>query len=190
MGNYLRTYSEILGNAGYNTQIFARFFNKKQFKGLVKHYDDFNENNFDLLNYHHGIGDPVADIAADVKIPVLIYYHNITPAEYFLEYNWETFQLLVMGRNQLKNIAKNADYALCASKYSEHGLVENNYKHHSIMPIFFDAEKLANIKPDEKTVNFLHKRKHSFPVALIHRSGRAVPSVAIRCLSKGRQDAW
>lgn len=160
MGNYVKIYSEIFQKAGYETQIFARFFDNK-FKGYVKSYEDFKEKDFALLNYHHGIGDPVAELAKDTSIPVLLYYHNITPAEYYLEYNWEIFQLLVQGRDQLKYMQKNVDFALSASKYSDRELQEVGYTNRDIVPIFFNTERLANIKSDQKTVNYLNKHKYT-----------------------------
>ncbi len=160
MGNYVTVYSEIFQRAGYQTQIFARFFDNK-FKGVVKSYEEFKDKDYDLLNYHHGIGDPVADLAVNTSIPVLLYYHNITPAEYYLEYNWEIFQLLVQGRDQLREMVKNVDFALSASRYSDHELDEVGYKDRDIIPVFFSTEKLKNIKADQKTINYLNKHKYT-----------------------------
>lgn len=158
MGNYVEIYADIFRRAGYEIQIFARFFDSK-FKGKVKSYEDFKSKDFDLLNYHHGIGDPVAEIAIDTDIPILLYYHNITPAEYYLEYNWEIYQLLVQGRDQLKQMAKNVDFALSASRYSDRELEQVGYINRDIIPVFFNPGKLMNIKPDQKTINYLNKHK-------------------------------
>jgi glycosyltransferase involved in cell wall biosynthesis len=160
MGNYVKIFSDIFENAGYQTQIFARFCDKA-LKNQVKTFDEYKEADFDLLNFHHGIGDMIADVVKNSTIPVLLYYHNITPARYYLDYNMETFQLLLYGREQLKDMAENTTYALSASNYSDEELKQLGFKAREIMPIFFDTAKLEQLKTDTKTVYKMNNQKYT-----------------------------
>lgn len=160
MGNYVKIYSEIFQKAGYETQIFARFFNSKTNPNIAS-VDDYVEKNFDLLNFHHGIGDMCADIVKKSTIPVLLYYHNITPARYYMEYNREIFQLLIYGRQQLAEMVSATTQALSASTYSDQELDELGFTRRKIIPIFFESQRLEDMETDTELLNKLNSNKYT-----------------------------
>jgi L-malate glycosyltransferase len=156
MSDYLKIWNDVLERAGYITQIFTTFF-PQNLSHIIKPGSKFRDKDFDLVIYFHGIGDKIVEKIMDIDIPLLLYYQNITPAEYYREYNWDIYELLVEGRVQLKELAVHADLAVGASEYNVQELKETNYKKFDLIPVFFDEKKYANMPKDKRVMEFLKK---------------------------------
>lgn len=156
MSDYLKIWNEILKKAGYTTQIFTTFF-PKNLSHIIKPGSQFRDKDFDLVIYFHGIGDKLVDRIKEMDTPLLLYYQNITPAEFYREYNWDIYELLVEGRVQLKDLAVSTTLAVGASEYNVEELKETNYKKYDLIPVFFDQQRYENMKEDKRTKEFLQK---------------------------------
>src|SRR5689334_6649696 len=88
-----------IGSSG----VFARFVDPK-LDGKVfplKVYEDC-EHPDDVLIYHASIGEPeVTDFLVQRRQKVVLVYHNITPARYFIEFDSRFARLLEVGRAEL-----------------------------------------------------------------------------------------
>ncbi len=158
MSDYVKSWNEILTKGGFSMSTFARFLpGRSSLK--IRSYLDFNQNEFDLAILHLGIGDPINDIVKDLSIPLVVYYHNITPARFYKYYNWDLYELLVRGREQLNELASFACLGIGASKFSEKELIENNYRQTSVIPVFFDPRKLGRIQSSSRIKKYLNKEE-------------------------------
>lgn len=146
----------ILKSAGYKTAIYTNHF-PKNYKGRIGEAKFLNEKDFDLAIYHHSIGDPIVDIVKSLKIPVVLYYHNITPPVYFEKYNSRIFELLSLGLLQLEELKDKPILSLGVSEFNRMELEKIGYKNTDILPIIFNPEELDKIRPNETKVKFLDK---------------------------------
>jgi glycosyltransferase involved in cell wall biosynthesis len=55
-------------------------------------------------------------------------YHNITPSEYFSEYNNSTYRLVLDGLDQVKYLHDKFDYCLAVSEFNRLDLISYGYK--------------------------------------------------------------
>ncbi|MCB0748966.1 MAG: glycosyltransferase family 4 protein [Ignavibacteriae bacterium] len=163
-------WDKILSDNGFKTSLYARFIDKK-FKSKIKFWKNFDAKKYDLVILHLAIGDPVNDMVKDIDTPLLIYYHNITPAKYYREYNWDLFSLLEEGREQMRELAKYPKLAFAASEYSIDELKEAGYKNIIKFPVFFETERLSKVKADKKTMQFL-KENDTVNITFLGRFSR------------------
>jgi glycosyltransferase involved in cell wall biosynthesis len=71
------------------------------------------------------------------RVPVVVYYHNVTPAEYFLPWSPATARTQTEARNQIAMLAETAVLAFAASDYSARELVSMGYSNVVVLPVFF-----------------------------------------------------
>ncbi|HXW34263.1 MAG TPA: glycosyltransferase, partial [Acidimicrobiales bacterium] len=88
--------------------------------------------------YHHSIGTPAAEILATRTEPLILDYHNITPAE--LVDRWAPWvrDEVELGRKQLSSLAQRCFFALADSSFNETELVEAGYSYTRVVPPLFD----------------------------------------------------
>jgi glycosyltransferase involved in cell wall biosynthesis len=98
-----RLYAERKGEVPHDVEPYAAFFARVE--------------QADTLFYQLSNHDPA--FAALMRVPCrrVVYYHNITPGEYYRSYSQETADLLDLGRNELP-LAASAHAVLANSHYS------------------------------------------------------------------------
>ena len=89
----------------------------------------------ELVIYHHTIGSVSLDKLISRRIPLLLIYHNITPAKYFISTDPVLAGQLIKGREQLSDILPLTRLALGASGYSEEELKQIGYENTGVLPI-------------------------------------------------------
>lgn len=88
--------------------------------------------------YHHSIGTPAADFLAARAEPLVLDYHNITPAE--LVDRWAPWvrDEVDLGRKQVAELAGRCFFAMADSSFNESELEEVGYKTTKVVPPLFD----------------------------------------------------
>jgi glycosyltransferase involved in cell wall biosynthesis len=110
----------------------------------------------DLLIYHMSIGEPeVAQFLLRRRERLVIVYHNITPAEYFAEFDPVFASLLANGRSELQLLRRRTDMALAVSAYNARELDDLGYADVRVAPLPVDATALRALDPDPATVKAL-----------------------------------
>lgn len=180
VSNQVVAMNQVFEANGYKTKIYSNHFPKK-YKGKIGEAKFLKERNFDLAIYHHSIGDPIVDIVKHLNIPVILYYHNITPPEYYTVYNQRVYDHLMQGLKQLDDLSGHVELALAASEFNEAELKEYGYDRTGVMPIFFDPGKLDKFGEDKKTVDFLDNEN----ITNILFVGRFSPNKVHKELIKG-----
>ena len=111
-----------------------------------------------VLVYHASIGEPmVAAFLRSRHEPIVLVYHNITPAKYFAELD-ETFaELLVLGRDELEFIRPRVVRAITDSQFNATELEAIGYEDVRVIPPVVDPLRLVRTTPDPVTTKDLEQ---------------------------------
>lgn len=121
------------------TQLVAEHIGA-EFLDLVKKPIEIDSFDNSQILYHLSISNHVSERIFNSNADVDIWYHNITPAQYYKD--WEPFVALELriARYQLSQMAVRARRGVCASIYSEDELKESGCIETIVMPVLFDAK--------------------------------------------------
>lgn len=89
--------------------------------------------------YHLAVGSPLADRLAARREPLLLDYHNVTPAPllgHWLPWATESAEL---GERQVRSLAPRTAFAVADSGWNELDLRAAGYRHTAVAPPLFDA---------------------------------------------------
>ncbi len=111
-----------------------------------------------VLVYHASIGEPAVEAFLRSRHePIVLVYHNITPATYFEDLD-ETFaELLVLGRSELESIRPRVSRAVAASHFNAAELEAIGYEDVRVIPPVVDPDRLVRTTPDPNTVEYLDR---------------------------------
>jgi glycosyltransferase involved in cell wall biosynthesis len=139
-----------LRDAGYRSEIHA-FEAKGSLAKAARHYTSFDggaRGEDTWLLYHSSIGSAVADFVNARDEPLIVDYHNITPAE--LSARWEpaVAGMLMKGRRQLADLEARASLGLADSAYNAAELDALGYAPTAVVPILLDIGQMESTPPD------------------------------------------
>jgi glycosyltransferase involved in cell wall biosynthesis len=136
IGDHARQVDRLLREAGYDTEIYAGFAlgELADISRPLRQLTDSSDTGAALL-LHHSTGTIAADRLRDRPEPLLIDYHNITPAE--LWDGWEPAVAVELGwgRRQLRDLARRSQAALADSRFNADELAAFGYNHVEVAPI-------------------------------------------------------
>jgi glycosyltransferase involved in cell wall biosynthesis len=111
----------------------------------------------DVLIYHYSRGwDPGLELLREVKCRTVIKYHNVTPPEFFARYNADYAHMCLVGREQIKPIARaGCDLYLSASEYNRRELLDEGADEGRsfVVPPFHHIDRLQDIAADLKVLD-------------------------------------
>ncbi len=99
------------------------------------------------LLFHHSTGSAVAEAVLRRPEPVILDYHNITPASYVSRWAPAMREELELGREQLEALAPRSFYGIAHSTFSRRELEEAGIGHTSVVAPMFDMAD-ATADPD------------------------------------------
>lgn len=104
----------------------------------------------DLLLFHASIGDPeVHSLVMSQPERLVLVYHNISPAEAFLDYDPGFAGMLEGGRRELAAMAERASMAIAVSEFNARELRELGYHDVRVSPLVVDIAGRLATAPDE-----------------------------------------
>lgn len=112
------------------------------------------------LLYQCSTGSPVGAFCAERPEPMVLSYHNITPAALFEAWEPIVGVELVAGRKQLADLAHASEWGVAVSAYNEAELVALGYPRTAVTPILFDLADFDG-EPDPATGRRLRADKAS-----------------------------
>lgn len=145
-------FRELLRRLG-PSDVFARYVAPELDHNVLRlaAYEAQPEAPDDLLIYHASIGDPsVAGFLAERRARIVVVYHNITPAEYFVGYDTAFAELLALGRRELAGLRDRVTLALAVSEYNAAELRAMGFRDVRTSPLPVDLGRLASLEPDAK----------------------------------------
>ncbi len=110
------------------------------------------------LLYQCSTGSPVGTFVAQRPEPLVLDYHNITPAELFEAWEPTVGVELVAGRKQLGDLAGATEHALAVSAFNAAELQRLGYRDTTVSPILLDLAELDG-EPDPAALARLRDAK-------------------------------
>lgn len=141
IGNHTRHIRETLLGVGIDSDIY--YLNaSSEAMGISKHISELTMASDDrYLLYHSSIGSPVVDQLLDQRDPIIIDYHNITPARFFEKWIPGTGNETLLGRRQLSQLVAKSVLGLADSAYNERELIDVGYRPTAVAPLLIDIDR-------------------------------------------------
>jgi glycosyltransferase involved in cell wall biosynthesis len=143
-----------LRDAGYRSDIYA-YEAKDRYARLASPFAAFAgaaSGETTWLMYHSSVGSPVADFVANRHEPLIVDYHNITPAEFFARWEPALVGSLMKGRRQLAALEIRASLGLADSAFNAQELATLGYEPTAVVPILLDIDALERTPPNPRIV--------------------------------------
>lgn len=105
-----------------------------------------------VLIYHFSTGTSFVKKILKYPYPIVLYYHNITPARFFFGNAWGSFIASLKGRKQLIRLREKAFFAWAASEYSRQELEDSGFTNTSILPILIDFEAYKHTRLNQDLI--------------------------------------
>jgi glycosyltransferase involved in cell wall biosynthesis len=149
---------EILKKLGHETRIYAEGWTLKEPKVWPSpKIRNFLRSSEDLLIYHYSRGwDFGLDLLRTLKCRTAIKYHNVTPPEFFENFNRDLVVMCLEGRKQLSSIAgAGCDLYMSASRYNERELLEEGVAGEKsfVVPPFHHIDRLNALEADRRILD-------------------------------------
>jgi len=139
-------------NLGYDSEIFVEKPIEPT-KTITKSFTEYVPQKNDLIIYHHSIGSTLAQYLSKFRQSKLLFYHNITPSKFFVEYDQALVSELDQGREQLKILSNSFEFAMAASGYNKNELNSYGFKTILDMQYFLNLTRFDKIKPNQQILN-------------------------------------
>lgn len=160
IGNHVLQLRRLLQGAGYGSEIFYEHVDPR----LAGEARPFRESPAGpdpsrLIVYHASTHSEMTEWlidAADGGQPVVMDYHNITPAGYFARWEPVAARSMELARAQLASLAPRVDAAVSDSAYNAAELIELGQPASSVCPLLLDLDEFLR-PPDQLTVDRLRR---------------------------------
>ena len=155
---------KVIEKMGFETQIYAENIDGRLPYGTAEHYNNLCElGTEDIMIFHESVGTDLNEKIRHLKCHLIIRYHNITPPNFFFQYNMGAYKLSEVGLAQTRKLADVAEYAIAVSEFNKNDLIKMGYQCKiDVLPVvipFEDYEKKADIptiaKYNDDYVNIL-----------------------------------
>ena len=154
ISNHAVAVMNVLKSLAYETMIYTE--NKYLFGEIdyVKTFDPIPKlGNEDILIYHISTGSMIKNKLRMLKCRKIAWYHNITPPEFYIDYNLHQFDECFRGVQDVRELNDVFDYSWADSEFNKNDLVKYGYKCNiDVLPIlvpFDDYDK----KPNEEVLS-------------------------------------
>ena len=152
VGMHYLAVQDALRDAGYRSDIYA-FEAKGSLAKAARPYASFDggaRGEPTWLLYHSSIGSAVADFVNARDEPVIVDYHNITPAELAARWEPAVAGMLMKGRRQLADLEARASLGLADSAYNAAELEALGYTPTAVVPIMLEVAAMESTPPDPR----------------------------------------
>ena len=132
---------DALRSAGFESEIFVDLVDAP----LAHETHDFAELDrfvnpgHTALLYQMAVGSRLVDDILRREEPLLVNYHNLTPASFFWKWAPDWLDAVALGRSQLHRLAKRTSHAIAVSEFNERDLKAAGYLSTSVVPPFVDV---------------------------------------------------
>ena len=153
--NVALEYREVLRRVG-PSEIFARHIAPSSAREVLPLNDYHRTESGGVLVYHASIGEPtVAAFLRSRHEPIVLVYHNITPAKYFEGLDDTFAELLQLGRAELESIRPRVARTITDSRFNAAELEAIGYEDVRVIPPVVDPSRLVRITPDASMTEYL-----------------------------------
>ena len=125
---------------GYKADIYACHLHPS-LVGQVPHFRSCRPRSGDLVLWHYSIGSELSVFVRELKCPVIMLYHNVTPPEYLQGVSNEMARLVRDGRTDLSDYRDSVRLALADSEFNRLELEAAGYSDTGVLPIVLEEAK-------------------------------------------------
>ena len=151
------------------SDIFARWVFSDSLQGDVKLLDQMpGSHACDLLLYHSSYGLPaLTSLLLSRSEPLALSYHNLTPWQFYLDYNPEFALGLHWGHHELELIRSRVILAMADSSFNAADLISHGYGDVKVVPVGVDPERLLAQPTDSALLRNLNESNpHGYVLAV------------------------
>ncbi len=141
IGNQVREFRRLLRAWGYESEIFANTWDpslKTEVHGLEAYQPGRPET---VAMLHYAVCSPANELACAIPDRLAVYYHNVTPPEFYHRYDPVFAACLAEARSGLKNFATRGP-AIAASAHNATELEANGFDVLAEVPYILMLERL------------------------------------------------
>lgn len=179
IGNEALRIQEILRDEGFDSEVFAESVHPEMAGRARKLWDYRTVSGPDrLLILHFSIGAGVSAFAYHLPDPILLVYHNITPARWFAAFHRHLAGLCYHGRRELAAFAPRTRLALGDSEFNRAELDAVGFHPTGVLPLLLDPHRL-DVPPSPVVLEMFDDDKTNFLFV-----GRVIPNKCFHDLIK------
>lgn len=132
---------KFLISQGFQSQIYCltRDKNLEEESALFSTFSKSSPS--DIIILHFALCSPLTQAFRELPSKKIIIYHNITPPEFFSEFDQEMARISRQAREELKSLIPHVSLALADSEYNRQEMFELGFKRAEVFPLFVDFEK-------------------------------------------------
>lgn len=175
VGNDVIAIKNALIKSGFVTEIYAASIHKKIPAGTartIRRLPELKEK--DIIIYHFAAEDSLSEMLKGLKCKKVLRYHNVTPPEFFKNYDSGAEKNTKIGLEQIRQLKDDIDYVMTVSEFNERDLRSMGYKCPIfVVPILIQFKDYEQ-EPSEKIV-----KQYSDGVKNIIFVGRIAPNKKI-----------
>jgi glycosyltransferase involved in cell wall biosynthesis len=138
VGNHTLQVQQVLRHLGFRSEIYAANA-RPEVTHLCTPFERFEPEPAAWLLYQASTGSPMVEWILERDEPLLVNWHNITPASLFGPWEPHVGVELEAGRRQMKALAPRTRLAIADSSYNEAELIELGYPATAVVPILLDT---------------------------------------------------
>jgi len=178
VGNEALVFRQLLRSRGYASEIYAGSIAPEMAgQGLPgSDYSKRSEGSGAATILHFAIGNPVVQQVLARREPLVLRYHNITPAEFFMGFNDHLAGLCHHGARSLADFAPRTTLGLAVSEFNRQDLIRAGFRRTAVMPLALNLHGLNEPRNPIVTSRFKDDRKNLIFV------GRVAPNKKIEDL--------
>jgi L-malate glycosyltransferase len=160
-------YRDILRRVG-PSEVFARHIAPSSADEVLPLSEFGADESHGVLVYHASIGEPtVSAFLLSRREPIVLVYHNITPAKYFEGLDDTFAELLLLGRHEIQSIRHRVALAVADSRFNASELEEFGYEDVRVIPPVVDPTRLIRTPSDAATVEYLDQTFSEPPLLFV-----------------------
>jgi glycosyltransferase involved in cell wall biosynthesis len=175
IGNDIMALKNVIESLEYETGIFVYDINTECGKKNALLYTQMPAlDDYDIVIYHSGFL-PLGQFFGKLNCRKMLVFHNITPPEYFRNYDLDLCNILNQCLKELKYLADKVDYCLADSEFNKKDLERHGYKCKiDVLPILIPMNEYLTTMPSNE---ILKKYAEKHPNILF--AGRFAPNKKI-----------
>ena len=179
IGNEALRIQQVLLDAGLDSEIFAESVHPEMAGKARKLWNYEKVSSPDnLLILHFSIGAGVSTFAYHLPDPILLIYHNITPARWFASFHQHLAGLCYHGRRELAAFVPRTRLALGDSTFNRAELEAVGFHPTGVLPLLLDPDRLSD-PPSPTVLEMFDDDKTNFLFV-----GRVIPNKCFHDLIK------
>jgi glycosyltransferase involved in cell wall biosynthesis len=179
IGNEALRIQQILRGEGFDSEIFAESLHPDMASYARKLWDYRRYSSPEsLVILHFSIGAGVSAFAYHLPDPILLVYHNITPARWFASFHPHLAGLCYHGRRELQAFVPRARFAIGDSEFNRKELEAVGFHPTGVLPLLLDPHRLSD-PPSEVVLDMIDDDKTNILFV-----GRVIPNKCFHDLIK------